>query len=455
MVYAASQRQFRIALSGDCMPTRALAIHNEPAFLAVRKLFGESDIGFANLETVVRWDDEGSPGVSRGTHMTTPPRLLDDLEWMGINMVACANNHAFDYGEGGVLATIEHLDRQGIVHAGSGRHLAQARAPAYRETRAGRVALVATTATFRPWHVAAPQRQDAFGRPGINPLGLETTHHVDHEAFDALDRVAEELGLAQMQKRDQLHFFSESEIGDRGIDVMSFMGNRFQKDEVFSTATSVSPVDLEENLRSVREARRQADWVIVSVHSHEFEQSRLKSARTRADLEEPAEAIGAFARAAIDEGADLVVGHGSHMPLGVEVYRGKPILYSLGNVVFQNETITSVPAEAYRRFQLGQEATPADFLDARSANGKKGHAAQPGFWESIIVTCCFEAGEFSHAIIDPIELGFDQPRSRRGRPMLAPEEEGARILARIARLSLRYDADIKIIDGRGYLRSSS
>ena len=104
--------------------------------------------------------------------MTTEPKLLEDLKWLGINMVSCANNHAFDYGEGGVLANIRHLDEAGMVHAGTGKNLAEARAPGYLDTPNGRVALIAATATFRQWNQAGEQRPDLRGRPGINPLGL-------------------------------------------------------------------------------------------------------------------------------------------------------------------------------------------------------------------------------------------------------------------------------------------
>jgi poly-gamma-glutamate synthesis protein (capsule biosynthesis protein) len=38
-----------------------------------------------------------------------------------------------------------------------------------------------------------------------------------------------------------------------------------------------------------------------------------------------------LAHAAIEAGADVVYGHGSHVVQGVEVYRGKPILYCVGN----------------------------------------------------------------------------------------------------------------------------
>src|SRR6202007_1730218 len=118
-------------------------------------------------ETVVRRSDEGLPGITRGTYMQTPPELLADLKWFGINMVCTANNHSFDYGEGGLLATLRHLDAAGIVHAGSGRNLAEARMPGYLDVRGGRVAILAATATFRPWNRAGAQRADVPGRPGI------------------------------------------------------------------------------------------------------------------------------------------------------------------------------------------------------------------------------------------------------------------------------------------------
>ena len=130
MAYASEAGDLSIALGGDCMLTRRLSVYDEPAFLGLAQIFRDCDAGFANLETVVRRPHEGTPGITRGTYMTTPPELLDDLKWFGINMVACANNHAFDYGEAGLLATIAHLDAAGLVHAGIGRNLAQARRPA-------------------------------------------------------------------------------------------------------------------------------------------------------------------------------------------------------------------------------------------------------------------------------------------------------------------------------------
>ena len=144
--------------------------------------------------------------------MTTPPELLDDIKWFGINMVACANNHAFDYGEGGLLATIRHLDAAGIAHAGSGANLAEARMPGYLDTRGGRVAILGTTAPFRPWNRAGVQRSDLRGRPGVNAFGFKNTYTVDGEAFERASASAASSALSRSARQRQ-HFFSDSQVG--------------------------------------------------------------------------------------------------------------------------------------------------------------------------------------------------------------------------------------------------
>ena len=101
-------------LAGDTMLTRKLTLKEE-RFLELRQIINGCDAAFANLEGTVHTWDEGTPGITQGTFMTTEPKLLEDLKWLGINMVSCANNHAFDYGEGGVLANIRHLDEAGCA----------------------------------------------------------------------------------------------------------------------------------------------------------------------------------------------------------------------------------------------------------------------------------------------------------------------------------------------------
>ena len=451
MIYAAEKGDFTIALAGDTMLTRKLTPFTEQRFLSLREILRGADAAFANLEGTVHTWDEGTPGITQGTFMTTDPKLLEDLKWLGINMVSCANNHAFDYGEGGVQANIKHLDAAGIIHAGTGRNLAEARAPGYLDTPNGRVALIATTATFRPWNQAGEQRPDLRGRPGINPLGFETAYCVDAAAFEQLQRISRELGFDKNTERARKHFYSDKEIPDVKSLELSLLGNRYVAGEGFSLTTGVNERDLQENLRWIREARRQADWVVVSVHCHEFGGASLLTASSRAELEESAEFVTRFAHQAINEGADVFVGHGSHFPMGVEIYQGKPIFYSVGNFVFQNETVGFFPADAYERFDLDLKATPSDFLDARTNGGKKGHPSDPAYWENMFAVCRFEQAKLKEIRIHPIDQGFGRARPQRGRPLLAEGEVAQRVIERVVRLSRRYGTSIRARDGVGVI----
>jgi poly-gamma-glutamate synthesis protein (capsule biosynthesis protein) len=452
MTYASEAGNFSIALAGDCMLTRKLSVFDEPAFVGLVKIFRDCDVGTANLESVVRHWDEGTPGITQGTYMTTPPDLLGEYKWFGINMFGCANNHAFDYGEGGVLATLKHLDAAGFAHAGSGRNLAEARMPGYLDTRGGRVAILATTATFRAWNRAGAQRPDLRGRPGINPFGFKNTYTVDGEVFDALKRMSHELGFEQKRARQRTHFFSDKEAPAEQAEELTILNERFVRGNAFKVSSEGEPADIEDNLRWIKEARRQADWVVFHFHSHEYGQSSLLAAQHQAELAEPADFARAFARAAIDAGVDIFVGHGSHTPLGIEFYKGKPIFHSVGNMMFQNETVPFFPATAYERFDLGHDATPADFLDARTGNGKKGHVAHPAYWENIVATCHYRGGKLSELRIHPIEQGFGSPRGQRGRPVLAHGEMAARIIARVDKLSRPYGVSVQNRDGVGIVQ---
>jgi poly-gamma-glutamate synthesis protein (capsule biosynthesis protein) len=449
MIYQAENGNFTIALAGDTMLTRKLIPFKEERFLELREILRGADAAFANLEGTVHAWDEGTPGITQGTFMTTEPQLLEDLKWLGINMVSCANNHAFDYGEGGVLANIKHLDEAGLVHAGTGNNLAAARAPGYLDTPNGRVALIATTATFRQWNQAGEQRPDLRGRPGINPLGFETTHNVDPAAFEQLQRISRELGFEKSHERARKHFYSDKEIPDAKSTELNLLGHRYVRGEGFSIATRASDRDLGDNLRWLREARRQADWVVVSVHCHEFGGATLLTAATRAELEEPADFVIDFAHRAIDAGADVVVGHGPHFPLGIEIYKDRPILYSVGNLVFQNETVGFFPADAYERFDLDLRATPSDFLDTRTNGGKKGHPSDPAYWENMFAGCAFEKNKLREIKIYPIDQGFGRPRPQRGRPVLADGEVANRVIERVSRLSRRYGTIISNRNGVG------
>src|SRR5262249_1901631 len=140
--------------------------------------------------------------------------------------------------------------------------------------------------------------------------------------------------------------------GRSGADAATFLGNRFAQAETAGVVTEPDPQDLKEISAAIRTARRQADWVLVTIDSHQS----MPGGR-----ETPPEFLETVARAAIDAGADLFVGHGPHILKGIELYKGRPIFYSLANFIFQNETVEFVPAENYLPLGLGPDASPADF----------------------------------------------------------------------------------------------
>jgi poly-gamma-glutamate capsule biosynthesis protein CapA/YwtB (metallophosphatase superfamily) len=452
MGYRASDGNIRLLLAGDAMPARALRAFGEPRYLALLDLVRGADAAFANLETVVREPSEGTPNLTQGTPMSTPPALLDELGWMGLSLLSCANNHATDYGDDGLLAMVAHLRRARLAYAGAGANLAEARKPAYLDTAAGRVALIAATTFYPHWMRAADQRSDALGRPGINPLDFATSYTVDDATFAALAKASAQLGLTQARTRQRAMFFSAQEAPEDSADALTFLGQRFLRGTRFSVATKARAADLEANLRWIREAKRQADFAIFSLHNHEYGAAGGLTASTNVGMEEPASFVTEVAHAAIDAGADVVAGHGPHLTLGVEIYKDRPILYSLGNFIFQNDNVPVFPAEAYQRFGLGEQATPTDFLDARTGNETRGFPASPEYWHGIAAVCDFRGGKLARLDLYPIDLGHGTPRAQRGRPVLAQGKTAAAILDRVRRLSQRYGTELVIEGGIATLR---
>lgn len=437
-LYDAERGTLSMALVGDAMIARALSPHQEPAFLALAQVLQSADVTFANLETTVREAHEGWSNFTQGTPMSTAPALLEELRWMGVDLVSLANNHSTDYGPTGLVACMEHLRAQRMPFAGAGRTLMEARKPAYVDTANGRVALIATTAFFRPWNRAADSRPDSPGRPGISPLGFSTSYTVDDTALAALRRMSDELGMSRERVRHRSQFYSASEAPADDAESVNFLGAKFQRGADFGLATRANRDDAADILRWVREARSQADWVIFSFHNHEFGSAGRMTAPTDVELGEPAQFALDFARQAVDAGADVVVGHGPHLVMGAEVYKGRPIFHSLGNFIFQNEAIGAFPAEAYARFGLGADAMPSEFLDARTGKDSRGFPASPEFWHGCAARCEFEASRLARVRLYPLDLGHGRPRAQRGRPLLAQGAVADAILGRIEALSAPY-----------------
>jgi poly-gamma-glutamate capsule biosynthesis protein CapA/YwtB (metallophosphatase superfamily) len=446
-MYEAETGEFSIAVAGDTIPTRRWSMFREPRFLELRQILHGADAVFANLETNIhRYLDGGQkPHDGGGTYLTTEPEILEDIKWLGVNIMACGSSHADDYGPGTILGTIDYLDKAGIAHAGSGRHLAEARAPGFLDTPRGRVGLVAA---MEGWGSrAGEQRRDTFGYPGTNGLRYREIHQVDAPTLEVLRRAGRELGWDRQRERGGS---SASHAG--GSTNYNLLGLTFTLGEEFATHSYANKSDVEENVRQVRFAKEFADYVIASLHCHSQGGETYKTAELRSGVEELADFAVDYAHECIDAGADVFAGHGPQCQLGVEIYKGRPIFYGLGCFFHQLETLEFLPYEAYERFGLDDHATPFDFINARYAGGKGGHPADPLQWEQAFAVCDFTPDGVKEIRIYPIELGFGKPRTMRGRPLLAEPETAERIVDRIARISKRYGTEVRYEDGVGVIR---
>lgn len=450
-MYESDEGNLSIAVVGDTIPTRRLSVYREERFLKIREILSRADAAFANLEAPVhRYLDGGHAQRSGGgTYMTTEPGLLEDLKWLGLNMLACGSSHAEDYGPDGILQTIEYMEAAGMAHAGSGRNLAEARSPAFRDTPRGRIALIAASAHHSDSARAGEQRRDAPGFPGVNGIRHRTVHQVSQSALDAIIAVSKDLGWhAELARRDALGHPGQDSAAAR----YNFLDHTFAVADEPGITTYPDQADLDNNLRQIEYAKASADRVIVSFHCHEQGGPTFKTAQRRSGVEDLADFAVTFAHRAIETGADMFVAHGPQAQLGIEIYQGKPIFYGLGIFVFQLETVRYLPEEAYERYGLGIDATPFDFSNTRYAGDTRGHPADRLQWEQAFFECDFTSHGLAEIRIHPIELGFGGPRYQRGRPMLAAPAAAERVLERIAGISKKYGTVIERDGDTGLIR---
>jgi poly-gamma-glutamate synthesis protein (capsule biosynthesis protein) len=415
-------RGLTLALAGDSIVTRPFS-RDDPRVKAVLRLVAGADAACTNLETVFH-DFEGWAMPSRPS-LRSDPRLAEELARGGFDLVSRANNHAGDFGAAGLAATSRHLRAAGLVAAGAGPDLGSARAPGYFRSPHGVVALVSAAATFPEHARAGAPRGRIPGRPGVSPLRFETTYLLPADRLEPLRGVARSLGLAP------------SPAGG-----FSIGSARFAPGDVPRVATEPLATDVAALAAEVRRAAGRADAVVISIHAHEDGGDRTR----------PPEFLVAAARAMIDAGADAVAGHGPHVLRGVEIYRDRPILYGLGNFLFEYEGVADLPADDFEEIGLSPEATVAEYFERYDRGGRRGYPADPEVWESVVALIRFEGERVATLELHPITLGATEPRGRRGEPRIADRADGERILERVAKLSEPYGTRVEIRDGVGIVR---
>jgi poly-gamma-glutamate capsule biosynthesis protein CapA/YwtB (metallophosphatase superfamily) len=407
----------KIALSGDAVIMRPNATDDKARHGFV-ELVQSADVAFTQLDILLN-DFRGPPAPGIGIHISASPQSGQELLSVGFNLFSAAGNHVLDYGVEGLRRHVEALRELSMSFAGVGETAAEAAEPAFVEVAGGRVALVAAASSLGAGWPAADPSSGIEGRPGVNALRFHTRYLLEPETFAQVRRVARVLGAEERERYElQMGYVPALANAETELRLLDGVVERASERRI---VTEPQQDDLERITTAIREARGNADVVIVALHTHEYDDND----------ERPAQFARTFAHACVDAGAHVVAMSGAHVLRGIELYRGSPIFYGLGNVWFEYELLERLPRDALDYYGLPADATPEQFAD----NAMLGFQRDARFWESLLPLCSFAGGELESLALHPITLGFGRPRGRRGQPELAAADGARRILSRLATLS--------------------
>ena len=428
----------KFTATGDCIISRRLHHDSRPDFEPLVNLIKQANASFANVELVTPGKPRIPSSEYGGIHLAMPPFVLDELNKTGFNLFNLAHNHALDFHIPGLVDTMEELKNRDMTFAGVGRNLGQARSPRYLDIPAGRVALIAATSSFTAGARAGAKRTDFEGRPGVNPLRFKKQYVVTEKQMSQLQQIDEAMGTNETRKRRR----------DFGLppqdqpDAYKFLERPFVIGDEPDVRTTPNQKDVQAICCWIDDASRQADFVVMSLHCHQGPADGTND-------DQPAEFIIESARAFIDAGADVFVGHGPHMLRGIEIYKGKPIFYSLGNFMFMCENIEQLPMDMYERYHLSETDTPADVFDFESSDeaGKpKAFHADERFWETILPVCTFHKRKLTKIDMVPVTLQLNKPRTQRGAPVVADKNHAEKIFENLIEVSAEFATDIHLVE---------
>ncbi len=430
---------FTLAAVGDLILNQPESQYAAPRFQAALAILRRADAAFGNFEgTALRLSrSRAYPAAENGgAWLIDSPAVPGDLRRMGIGLVSRANNHATDWGVAGMLETDERLDRAGIVHAGSGRSLGAALAPHYLSTRRGRVGLVSIASSFTPMSRAMDALGAAPARAGIAALRASEWVVLPPAQFARLQKLRAAI-VAGMPAAERAELPKEKQQ-----DRIDFFGRSFLRGRHFGLHFKLNAGDRKGFLMAIRQAKEDSDFVIATIHAHDPGNWSMQ----------PPDFLPRLAHAAIDAGADEFIGHGPHQLRGIEIYRGKPIFYSLGNFFFQSSMESPVGPDEYAYWKLNPAAATDEeqnaALDRKWFTGRR-------WYESVIAVSRFEHGRVAEIRLYPVTLGATRRAADRGLPRLAAAAEARRILERLQRLSAPFHTRITIAGRVGILRAAA
>ena len=419
--------------AGDFLVQRRMP-ETYAGFPEVRDFIKRGDFRFFNLETVFTDETCFGSAFYGGAYLRADPEVFQDTLRYGFNMVTSANNHTMDFAYNGLLKTIETVRAAGIPNAGIGKNLNEAAAPAFLETEKGSLGVIGVTSSMTNVAALAGKQSRRFpGRPGVNGLRHTEELVVTRPEFDAMN---EAKTISHMDAADDVSR-SEGFRPPLKEGTISFHGLTVSVGDKPAFLTHPNPIDMDRIEQEIRNARKLADYVVISAHSHDL---------GGPNKEIPAMFFEEFCRKCIDAGASAVVGHGPHLIRPIEIYKGRPIFYCLGNFVFQDEVAVDSPEDQYTELGMTSDEMLTDIYVHRTKDHTAGLCTDTRVYEAYLPYVELEDDRVTKIDLMPLSLGFGLERWRTGYP---EPGFGLGILERLQAMSAPYGTKITI-DEQGY-----
>jgi poly-gamma-glutamate synthesis protein (capsule biosynthesis protein) len=421
---------FVFAAVGDVWATtRPNAPLDDPQLQSLLMIMRSADMTYANMEGPIL-----DYGTYNGPRVGSSKSFVGELKSMGIRIMTTANNHSMDAGPTGMFMTNRLLDEAGIAHAGTGKNLIEARRPAIATTPKGTVSAVGMySIDITSSNPGYSRYSDArLDWPGVNPLHVEPTAVVSADQLQELRKIRDAVYARRSQVLVPVAPISANEPKNR----ITLFGTRYKAGDpadVGNLSYTMDRQDFREIIQSIREGKQLSDFMVVAIHCHvnSFAFQAYSHDNSTPDF------MIELAHAAIDNGADVFVGHGVHTLRGIEIYKGKPIFYGLSNFIYQNSPIPEITDPSHPE------------------NGLLDRTHQPDNKEALLTTSRYEGGKLVEVRLYPVDLGIDgtRPVSRNGEPLAASPQQAVRILKLVQNLSKPFGTSIEIENGVGVIHA--
>lgn len=358
---------------GDMIFNEKISQLTDPDHKNIFRLMQEADVAYGNLEFSIN----DHPESQRTFYNFRAPREFAwEVAAIGINLVSMANNHALDFGPEGLSECLKTLDLTQITHAGAGLTLAAAHAPGTMGVQ-GQKTKFSLLSYMRYW-TAKYRTNDPTGPSlaTINPAVIL---------------------VAKDGKTETMEGPIESDVKAMEDDIVL--------------------------------AKRHADIVITALHNHDVSHHRAFGIQDKTPANDEI-----MYRAAIDAGADMVIGTGPHVLRGIEIYKNRPIFYSLGDFIFQYRTPDKIPVDLiHQRDKELARPTNLSVWDRRDS---------PQIFEGVIVRMTFNQEKLKKIQLIPVAIDTEGPLY--GVPRLVDDHRAQEILGSIQKLSEPYKTQLQM-----------